>query len=55
VVILLSVFDANGEVQMLAIVAVASIMVVAGFLPTWIIVVLAIIGGVLVFREITGA
>jgi len=53
VIIVLAMFDASGEVQMFSVIAVGAMAVVTGLWPTWIIIVLAIIGGTLIFREIT--
>jgi len=53
VIILLATFDASTEVQMFSVIAVAAMCVVTGLWPTWVIVVLAIIGGILIFREVT--
>jgi len=53
VIIVLAMFDASGEVQMFSVIAVGAMAVVTGLWPTWVIIVLAIIGGILIFREIT--
>ena len=53
VIIMLAMFDAGTEVQMFSVVAVAAMCVITGLWPTWVIIVLAVIGGILIFREIT--
>jgi len=52
IVIVFAIFEAEGPILLLGVIAMAAVNVVLGFWPTWIITVLAIIGGVLVWQAI---
>lgn len=52
IIAILGVFEADGTAQVFGVIAVAAVCVVIGLFPTWVIIVLAIIGGVLVFKAI---
>ena len=54
IVILFSIFKVSSQVTMLSVIAIVALLVVIGLFGSWVIVILAVIGGIMVWREISG-
>ena len=54
-ILVLGVFRVSGAAMFVMLIAIMGVNVVLGLWPSWMIVIMAVIGGVLLWREISGS